>query len=128
MTKVKVTGVRALNRAYRKYRNALGVAYKEGLDDATFRFIEENDDTVPIDTGALRNSGRAYQEGEGFTHTTVLGYGWEIEEIYLDEHGRIKIPKEYAAIKDEEYRFLEEGINTYLGLMLEVVADRMDGV
>jgi len=125
---VQVTGHKAIPRAMQRYMDALGDAYQEGLDDACFRFIDENDEAVPIDTGALRNSGRAYPEsGKGFSVIYVLGYGWEIEEIYM-RGSEIKIPRKYAAVQDRRHEFLRDGIDTYEGLMLEIIVDRMEQV
>lgn len=125
---VKVTGHKAIPRAMARYMKSLGEAYEEGLDDATFRFIDENDGNVPIETGALRNSGRAYPDsGKGFGVIYVLGYGWEIEEIYM-RGNEIKVPRKYAAVQDRRYTFLAEGIDTYQELMLEVIVDRMEQI
>ena len=125
---VKVTGVKAVERGMKRYVKSLGHTYEEGLDDATFRFIDENDGNVPIETGALRNSGRAYPEsGQGFSVIYVLGYGWEIEEIYM-RGSEIKVPRKYVFVQDRRWEFLREGLDTYQELMLEIIVDRMEGV
>ena len=126
--KIKITGVKKLESGLKRYRKLLEESYQEGVDDACFYFIDANDDNVPIETGALRNSGRAYQTGKGFASVTVLGYGWEIEEIYMDEYGRIKIPRLYAEIQNDKWAFLENGIDLYQELMLEIIVDRMEQI
>jgi hypothetical protein len=126
--------------SFKKYNENLGEAFKPAMEKASEVYFEAADELVPMETGALRRSRGIVQRGNGWKTQTFLGYGFEIEEIYLRgtrETGlEIKVPREYAVYQHEVPmnhvqgidHFLEEGLDYYGDLIVDAVFSELKKV
>lgn len=110
--KFKLSGIRELEAALRRYDRDAGRAYARGLEGIATKILEDATELAPVDTGALRASGVHWIEGSGWNAVAWVGFGAEVEG-YFDKHGRERIPANYAVYQhDEPYevKYLEEAV------------------
>lgn len=81
--KVKIEGIDKLKKALDKHVRDLGKAFESASETVADTFIDRNDVYVPLETGALRDSGGHFQEGTGWQTVTVVGYGFETSQNFF---------------------------------------------
>lgn len=101
---IRVEGLDELRAALEKRIETLGDAFMSASETVAATFLARNDVFVPKETGALRDSGNFYQEGEGWGTETVVGYGFETNGSFYRE-GRMtpQEPKLYAVDQEDNY-------------------------
>lgn len=129
MVKVKIEGIKELNKALKQYQKATGDAFKKGCNEAASTFLKNNEELVPLDTGELRASGDYFQDGKGWSTVTVIGYGFSVSG-FIDEMGLEKDPSLYAVNQHEtlwykhpygQALFLQAGIERELGEISNII-------
>jgi hypothetical protein len=100
MSRLKLTGLKSLERAMDRTVRDYGKKMEAGLREAAKVLIREATDTVRIDTGALKASGMWYQVGKDWNTVITVGYGFPTFGFY-DEYGREKVPSQYAVYHHE---------------------------
>lgn len=102
--KFKLEGIKELKKALEAHSKALGNAFAQASEDVADAFIKRNDVYVPLETGALRNSGQHFQEGKGWSTVTVIGYGFPTTEtFYRPGRTEPQNPTLYALLQEEEF-------------------------
>lgn len=102
--KFKLEGVKELKKALEAHSKALGKAFNDASETVADTFLKRNDSFVPLETGALRNSGQYFQEGNGWTTVTVIGYGFPTTmDFYRPYRKEPQNPTLYALRQEEEY-------------------------
>lgn len=104
--KLKLEGIAALSKALSKYDRDTGRAYARGLGGVARAIYVDADSMVPVDTGALRESGDYWTEGNGWKSVGYVGYGFEVQ-------GFARIPADYALFQHDEpflRKWLEEAV------------------
>jgi hypothetical protein len=110
--KVKVEGIKELEKALRQYHRDTGKAYAQGLGGVARQILKDALDITPVDTGALRASGDYFVEGSGWNAVAVIGFGFPVSGFYKD--GRERVPAQYAVYQhDEPYevKYLEVAVD-----------------
>ena len=92
--KFKLEGIAELAKALRKYDRDIGRAYARGLNGVAEAIFDDADETVPVDTGALKASGDYWVEGTGWNAVGYVGYGLQVE-------GFTRIPANYAVYQHD---------------------------
>ena len=100
MSRLKLTGLKSLERAMDRTVRDYGKKMEAGLRESAKVLIREATDTVRIDTGALKASGMWYQVGKDWNTVITVGYGFPTFGFY-DEYGREKVPSQYAVYHHE---------------------------
>ena len=102
--KVKIEGIGKLKKALDKHVRDLGKAFESASETVADTFIDRNDVYVPLETGALRDSGGHFQEGTGWQTVTVVGYGFETSQSFFREGRKDpQEPRRYALRQEFEY-------------------------
>jgi hypothetical protein len=110
--KVKVEGIKELEKALLKYHKDTGKAYAQGLRGVARQIRKDSTALAPIDTGALRASGDYFVEGSGWDAVAVIGFGFPVSGFFKD--GRERVPAQYAVYQhDEPYevKYLEVAVD-----------------
>lgn len=76
--------VKAVIGGLKKLRDTTAVGASRGLRKAAAFVLRESQKIVPVDTGALRASGRVVVEGEGFGTRCTVSYNTDYA-IYVHE-------------------------------------------
>jgi hypothetical protein len=104
--KFKLEGIAALSKALQKYDKDTGRAYARGLGGVARAIYVDADAMVPVDTGALRESGDYWIEGTGWRSVGYVGYGFAVE-------GFERTPANYAVFQHDlpfERKWLEDAV------------------
>ena len=128
--KTKLEGVQDFKKSLDRYNNRTGKAFQKGVRAAARALLDHATPNAPIDTGALRASGGWYSEGSGWNTVALVGFGFEVEGFY-DDHGRERIPREYALWQhDDPYnvRWLENAVDAMVGNVETILADHIERV
>lgn len=98
------------------FRTRLGAGVQRGIDRAALFLLRESQAIVPVDTGALRASGRVATEGEGITRKALVvygtGYGVYVHEDLYARHAPGKSAK-----------FLERPAREKVAEIKQIIAD-----
>lgn len=121
---VRLEGLEKLQHALEKHVEKLGKAFVSASETVAATFIARNDVFVPKETGALRDSGGFYQEGDGWGTETIVGYGFETSgSFYREGRTTPQEPKTYAVDQEDNYPvkrwpgtivlYMEKGFDDY---------------
>jgi hypothetical protein len=133
MPRVKITGKKEMLAAMREHGRGLNRAFAKGCADASDYLLDAIEYLVPMDTGALRESGGWLQYKENGSTVTVIGYGFEVSGFF-DEYGREKDPSLYAVYQheipynhddEETWLYLEIGLDQEEGAMMNIITTEM---
>jgi hypothetical protein len=104
MPRLKLTGLKSLEKAMDRTVRDYGKKMETGLREAAKVLIRESSSTVEVDTGALKASGMWFQTGKNWDTVIIVGYGFPTFGFY-DEYGREKVPSEYSVYHHESGSF-----------------------
>ena len=99
--------------------DSLAQAGKDGLHEVGQKIFDQARDTVPVDTGTLKGSGRMDESGSGNKVKITIGfytdYAVYVHEImyYQHPHGKAK--------------YLEDPFNSNIANIESVIASKMKG-
>jgi hypothetical protein len=129
MPRIKIEGIRELKAALNKYRADAGKAFRRGCAEAAQMLLDNTEELVPLDTGALRASGDFFQEEKGWQTVTSVGYGFPVSG-YLDANGLEKNPSYYAVDQHEtlwynhnygQALYLQAGVDREIGEISNII-------
>lgn len=81
---IKIEGVELVEKGINKTRSQLEKGFERGMKEAGRLLLRESQKIVPVDTGALRASGRVRSEGKGVDIEVIVSYStWYA--IYVHE-------------------------------------------
>ena len=134
--KVKIEGLKELEKALGRYVKSLGDAFAKGSEDAAETFLNNNDMYVKYETGALRESGVWFQENGGFQTQTIIGYGAQIDSVYIrDGRTQPQEPEEYALYQHDEqpsalfpgthFMWMDRGVDMFQPIMVSIIVQEM---
>lgn len=133
MPRFKLEGKREFMAALKKHHRDLNKAFARGSAQAADYLLDTIEYLVPLDTGALRESGDWFQIKENGTTVTIIGYGFPVSGFY-DEWGREKDPSQYAVYQheipynhdnEETWLYLEIGLDQEEGQMMNIITTEM---
>lgn len=129
MPRIKIEGIGALAKALKRYEKDTGSAFKKGCAEAAQTLLDNTNELVPLDTGALRASANYYQDGKGWSTETIIGYGFAVSG-FIDDMGLEKDPSLYAVNQHEtlwykhpygQALFLQAGVNRDIGEISNII-------
>ena len=142
--KVKVEGIKELDKALQRYIKDLGHAFKQASADAADTFLHSTDVFVKYETGALRASGIWFQENDGFRTETIIGYGATPEFPFYRQNpdgsyrNEPQEPEKYAARQHDDikgartagtrWKWMEHGVDMFQSIMVGLIVEEMSRV
>jgi hypothetical protein len=140
--KVKVEGIKELDKALGRYVKALGHAFQQASADAADTFLHNTDVYVKYETGALRASGIWFQENDGFRTETIIGYGAQPEfahyRVFPSGRTVLQEPEKYAARQHDDiesaleagtqWKWMDHGVDMFQSIMVGLIVEEMSRV
>jgi hypothetical protein len=137
--KVKIEGLKELERALDRYVDRLGKAFQQSSADAADTFLHNSDVYVKYETGALRASGVWFQESSGFQTETIIGYGAtpEFPHYRVFPNGRtvLQEPEKYALRQHDDiepalhpgtqWHWMDHGVSMFRPIMVGLIVEEM---
>lgn len=111
--RMRVEGVKGLELAAMKLTLRYKRGFREGLEKALDKVYRDSQKLVPIDTGALKASGRVEITGTGFNSRGYVAYGGPVEGFAVEN-------VHYSVIVHEAYHInFRKGQAGYLAIAIE---------
>ena len=116
-----ISGDDRITRGLDKYEDLLSDYLQAGLLEAGEFLLEKSQEIVPVDTGALRDSGFVDVRGSGFGSEVVVGYTKEYA-IYVHEDLRARHAFGTSA------KYLERPMRQYAAKIQGIIGDSIGGM
>ena len=116
-----ITGDDKVIRGLDEYEDVLSDYLQAGLQEAGEFLLEKSQEIVPVDTGALHDSGYVVVSGSGFGSEVAVGYSMEYA-VYVHEDLRARHNPGTSA------KYLEKPMRQYSANLQRIIADSIGGM
>lgn len=126
--RMRVEGIKGLELAAMKVTLRYKRGYREGLEKALGKVYRDSQNLVPVDTGALKSSGRVEITGTGFNSRGYIGYGGPVTGFsHLDNVHYSVIVHEavHTNFKHGEAKYVEKAVEMNGTYLRRVIRDCM---
>lgn len=114
---IRITGISAALKAMKAKEKIIGDGIAAGLKNCAAILLKASQKLVPVDTEALKKSGRVEVKGVGLNATATVEYGGSDAPYAYIVHERLDIPHEPPT----QARYLADAVPKVRGTMTAAI-------
>jgi hypothetical protein len=126
--RMKVEGIPKLELAIMKTTLRYKRGFRTGLEKALNQVFEDSQAIVPVDTSALKSSGRVEITGTGFNSRGYIAYGGPVSgfsHLTSVHYAMIVHEATHVQFKNGEAKFVEKAIEKNRDAVPNIIRDEM---